>query len=458
MNKLYILCALGLGLASTSCDEVEDCLAKPQTNPQEAPFDASKIAVTPDASLINLIELNAQNRPAQLATATVDDANGYGVRLAAEASGTDDFANPVVLTVEQGADGAQCVAADELQAFYYDHVTHDPREGKFYVRFAAYAYKGQTVVRIGGPDSFYGPYEISVKPFDAEKVIEDSYTLRVGDLEIPFNHSDASPYDDPVFSVAAEVTDGAKWSVVSATGTVYGPAGATDTKGDLLADAPAGTCGINGPVMFSVNMLTDTYEYKQAYPCMYTPGGSNGWSAPASQTLATTDYDHYSGVVVIDEAGFKMNPDNDWKGHDMGVGAALTENTPGVWEGTLNGAGNITAGAKGLYYVEFTLSTKAIRISAINTLGAIGGFNSWAASEAMTPSADFLTWTSAALDFPADCEWKIRANDDWAINWGGSIENLVFNSGDNIKTATAGKYAITVDFSAVPYTATLTAQ
>lgn len=457
MNKLYILCALGMGLAFTSCDEVEDSLAKPQTNPQEAPFDASVIAVTPDASLLNLIELNAQNKPAQLAVATLGDTEGYTLRLAAQLAKTEDFAEPVAIETENGADGVVSVSADELQNFYYDKVTHDPREGKAYVRFAAYAAKGSSEVRIGGPDFYYGPYELSIKPFDAEKVIEDSYTLKVGDQEIPFGHTDVSPYDDPVFSVVAQATDGAEWQVVSATGTVYGPAGATDATGDLLADAPAGKFGINGPVMFSINMLTDTYEYKLAYECMYTPGGSNGWSAPASQILTTDNYDYYSGVVVIDEAGFKMNPDNDWKGHDMGVGEALTETAPGVYEGSLNGGGNITAGAKGLYYVEFTLSTRAIKISAINTLGAIGGFNGWAASEPMLPSDDFLVWTSAPLDFPAGCEWKIRANDGWTINWGDSLDALKFNAG-NITTKDAGKYVVTVDFSAVPYVATLTEQ
>lgn len=457
MNKLHILCALGLGLVFAACDEVEDYIEKPQINPQETPFDASKVVVTPNAALLNLIELNAAGQPAVLATATVDDPNGYSVRLAAQAAKGDDFANPVDLTTEAGADGEQTVSADALQTFYYDNVTHDPREGKAYVRFAAYAVKDKTAVRLGGPDFYYGPYEVNIKPFDADYVIEDSYKLTFGDKELTLNHTEASPYDDPNFSIALEAVEGQTWQLVSATGIQYGPAGATDTQGDLLADAPAGKFAINGPVMFTANMKTQTYEYKQAYTRMYTPGGSNGWSAAASQQLTTTDYDYYTGLVVIDEAGFKMNPDDDWKGHDMGVASALTETAPGIYEGTLDGGQNITAGAKGLYFVEFTLSTKAIKISAINTLGAIGGFNSWAQSEALTPSADFLVWTSAPLDFPADCEWKLRANNDWVMDWGGMPDNLTFK-GANLFNAEAGKYIITADFSAIPNTVTLTEQ
>lgn len=54
-----------------------------------------------------------------------------------------------------------------------------------------------------------------------------------------------------------------------------------------------------------------------------------------------------------------------------------------------------------------------------------------------------------------DGEFKFRANNGWDINLGGSLTNLVQN-GDNIKFTGEGTYVVTLDLSAVPYTATLT--
>ena len=50
MKKLYILCALALGLSFAACDEVQESNAVPQTYPQESPFYADNISVTSDAA------------------------------------------------------------------------------------------------------------------------------------------------------------------------------------------------------------------------------------------------------------------------------------------------------------------------------------------------------------------------------------------------------------------------
>lgn len=89
----------------------------------------------------------------------------------------------------------------------------------------------------------------------------------------------------------------------------------------------------------------------------------------------------------------------------------------------------------------------------ITTWGMIGDFNSWGSSVAMTPSADFLTWTGEIT--VADGQgWKFRANDSWDVcDLGGSLSNLVFKGG-NIVTG-AGTYEVTLNLATLPYTATL---
>lgn len=472
MKKLYILCALALGLSFAACDEVQESNAVPQTYPQESPFYADNISVTPGSAQLDLAALNAAGQAADVAKVDFTNApEGYTVELSMQVAATEDFAEPFGLDALTDVDGNITVAADALQDFYYNHVSHDPKAATIYARYAAYAVKGATRVRMGGGDYFYGPYQLAIVPFPAEKVIADAYTFEVskaGDFSdvqgFAFNHSDRSPYDDPSFSVTVTgVEQGAKWRIVAATGEVYGPAGANDATGDLLAGEPAGTLTVGAPIIVEINMLTDTYSYKQAFTTFHTPGTSNGWNAGASQQLTTTDYINYSGLVVVESGdGFKFNPDTDWLGHDFGLNGTLEKQTLDdgtiVYTGKANGGSNITTDiAKGLFYVELNYDTRDLKLTYISTLGAIGGFNGWAESAVLTPSDDLLTWTSAPLEFPANCEWKIRANNGWGINWGGSADALVFNAG-NIVTADAGTYIVTLDISAVPYTAKATAQ
>ncbi|MDE6497266.1 MAG: SusF/SusE family outer membrane protein [Muribaculaceae bacterium] len=477
MKKLHIFCAMALGLALASCDQVEENFGQPQSNPQEAPFGTDAVTVTPaNSAPFVLADLDAANATATLATSALAGApDGYTLSFKAQMTTTEDFAGAVELPVTTTADGTVTIAPDELQTIY-SSLTKDPREATVYIRYAAFAVANKTtLVRMGGDDFYYGPYAYKVKPFDASKEIADGYTLELaaGDdfsaaQAFPFNHSAASPYDDPAFSVVATFTDadfqaGLKWRVVSSTGVVYGPAGAADAAGDLMEGAPAGTVVSGSPLLMTIDMEFDTYEYKQAYECMYTPGTSCGWVGSASQTLTTTDYETYTGLVVIESGdGFKFNPDPDWNGHDVGVTTAPEKSVAAdgtiTFTGVAKGSNNIkTDIAKGLFYVEFNYSTKEFKLTYLSTLGIIGGFNGWGESLALQPSADMLVWTSPATEFPAGCEWKIRANDGWDYNWGGTTADLQFNAG-NIVTDEAGTYVVTLNFSSHPYTATVTKQ
>ena len=64
-----------------------------------------------------------------------------------------------------------------------------------------------------------------------------------------------------------------------------------------------------------------------------------------------------------------------------------------------------------LYYIELNYATRALRLTQINTIGIIGGFNGWGNSNEMAPSEDLLTWT-ITQDMTEGDEWKIRMNND----------------------------------------------
>lgn len=135
-----------------------------------------------------------------------------------------------------------------------------------------------------------------------------------------------------------------------------------------------------------------------------------------------------------------------------------------VFEGSISvddgGAGNINetqtgeALGNGLYWCTANITALTYTTTPITSIGIIGDAtaNGWNGDTAMTPSADFLTWTVTTT--LGEGELKFRANNDWAINLGGSFDNLV-PDGANLRAGKTGEVTIVLDLSTLPYTATV---
>lgn len=142
------------------------------------------------------------------------------------------------------------------------------------------------------------------------------------------------------------------------------------------------------------------------------------------------------------EFKYKPNPEKDnWTGDWEKVsGDALA--------GTLdeNGAGNIDAPEAGFYMMEVDLTAMTYKHTLISTLGVIGSAtpSGWDADTDMTYNEEDGSWNLTTN--LTDGEIKIRANNDWDINWGGSIAEPTFNAG-NI-AVTAGNYTISSSLNA----------
>ena len=105
---------------------------------------------------------------------------------------------------------------------------------------------------------------------------------------------------------------------------------------------------------------------------------------------------------------------------------------------------------------------KTYSISGITSISVIGDGNGWDTTTApvLTPSKDLRTWTGTDIEIGS--EFKLNCNGAWDIDFGGvAVENTmgkqVYNvhyKGDDLPCE-AGKYDVTVDFSAKPYTVTL---
>ena len=81
-----------------------------------------------------------------------------------------------------------------------------------------------------------------------------------------------------------------------------------------------------------------------------------------------------------------------------------------------------------------------------HTWGVIGSFNGWAADEVMTfdPVNQIFY---ADVEFTEDGQFKLRADADWAVNWGAEAFGMTVSNSDGNLEAKAGKYRIYADMN-----------
>lgn len=487
MKKIALLSLLTLGLAFTSCDNYEEPNPPAQFNPQESVLETSQVVVTNNlGSTYDLAQLNNTGTPIQVATIACETlpAN-YTFSAYVEVSANDfakSFEVPSYVEVPEVEEGQTAVYnvyvdADDLQGVFYNNISKGPKAKELKMRLNVLTVNGSQVAYVGGPDNFYGPYTTMVTPFPSDLVIEDNYYL-LGTINgwsvasaIKFNHSDASPYDDPVFTLAVDITndqaaEGWWWKIVPESTYVtgnwvdadngsYGVADNGDSalSGVLVGRTATEDCGAGcvydaGQYLLTINMEESTYAFTSAVPYLYTPGDANGWNQGASQMLYTNDFSNYYGYAVLSPSGFKFCDAPDWDHTNYGDAGA---------EGVLSpdgGAGNLSVPEFGLYWCHVNTASLTYEVTLVSTIGVIGDATpgGWDSSTALTPSADYLTWTGS-ITFGAG-EFKFRANNGWDINLGGQLQDLV-QDGANLASPGAGTYTVTLNLGQLPYSATV---
>lgn len=486
MKKLALFSILAIGLGMASCDNDFDFPNPPgQSNPQETIFDTANLKIESAVSeTINLGDINNADALVALAEITgTDSVAGYDLKFIGEMATSDAFTSPVEFPVIM--DGAKlCADPDVLDATCHKAFnTLDPGVKSTYIRYKGYAVNGSTQVRLGGDNVYFCPMTAEMKLFTPAYTIEENYyiigTCSDGKIDatkaIKMSNSGASPYDDPIFTAVVNISNeqasaGYQWAVVPATtlaagsGVVIAPTDvelAAEAKGYLMNYTTTGTWGIidvAAPHIIKVNMQPDedgfySYTVELAIPNLYTPGPANNWSQAASQLLYTDNYSYYMGFAHIqDQVKFTSAPD--WEHVNYGFASEGKLSTDG-------GAGNIEVSQNGepltdgLYWCTADIVALTYTTTAINTLSIIGDATEggWDSDTQMTPSADLLTWTVTTT--LTQGSFKFRANNAWDVNLGGALDNLVFNSSDNIPAPTTGKVTITLDLSTIPYTATV---
>ena len=172
-------------------------------------------------------------------------------------------------------------------------------------------------------------------------------------------------------------------------------------------------------------------------PQLQVPGSYQGWDPANANTIIYSQKadGKYEGYMYIgeDNAKFKYTVGPTWDTNygDTGDDGTLDQN------GT-----DIPAGAQGVYWLNVNLNTFT-HTRQLTDWGVIGSATpgGWDSDQNMTydAAANKLTIT---LDLIAG-EFKFRANDDWALNYGDDGNNKTLDrDGANVAVAEAGNYTI----------------
>ena len=217
--------------------------------------------------------------------------------------------------------------------------------------------------------------------------------------------------------------------------------GSEDTFGYILYDGDSWgklqTPVIAGAGTWIVTLDMNNLTYTVGKPVLYMAGDANGWAT--NDYLAGEDGVHFTGFMYLNQNGFKFCTQPEWKGTNYGANFD-----------TAPDAANITmTEAAGYYKVDVDLDSKSYVLTPITTIGIIGSAspNGWDSDVDMTYvpyNKDTKEvngyWEVKNITLSAG-EIKFRANDDWALSWGGELDNLTTKNGGNI-TVEAGTYDI----------------
>ena len=436
-------------MAMVSCTEDYTDWGNPQSNPQEEAVSFGDGSVTP-VDVINLANVKTEKvKVASIVAPTSSDAAytpNYKINFDGQSFDID-------------ADGNMAKA--DLVNYITNKYGKRPKERDIDATLDAWQSNGSTAVKMVTSETF------QVKAIPEAPFIDAAYYL-VGDMFTTddvngwtkgvakaFNHSEKDVYDDPIFTVSFETTKADQyWKIIPkknidaddlwAPGVVGPKVDGDDSMTGALTngEAKAGKIAKAGKYKLTINMMDYSYTIEEVNydPFIYFIGSTDGWKSN-DQKLALVDDAKgvYTGYVYLADpngAGFEFKFQRAKDNWETAIGAStfvtFKESAIGVANGNLG-----VKDGKGVYYMDVNLSEGTITATKIETMGMIGGFNNWDGDAPMTWNAEEYcfeaTFEAPNVGVTAD-GWKFRVNGDWAINLGGSINNLTAG-GDNITVA-----------------------
>ena len=439
-------------MSMVSCTEDYTDWANPQTNPEEEAVSFGNGSVTPEG-VINLADVTGDKVKVASIVAPTSTKDTYTPSFKINFDGQ---------SFDIDADGNMAKA--DLVNYITNKYGKRPTERDIDATLDAWVSNGSTAAKMATSETF------QVKAIPEAPVIENGYYL-VGDMfnveavgdaaavdgwntvsaKQAFKHSDKDVYDDPIFTISFETTKADQyWKIIPkknadagniwAAGVVGPKVDGDDSMTGALTngDAKAGKIAKAGKYKLTINMMDYSYTIEEVNydPFIYFIGSTDGWKSN-DQKLALVDDAKgvYTGYVYLADpngAGFEFKFQRAQGNWDTAIGAGTFVSFGGAAIGVDNGNIGVNAG-EGVYYMDVNLSEGTITATKVETMGMIGGFNNWDGDAKMTWNAEEYCFEATNAGVTAD-GWKFRVNGDWAINLGGSLNNLTAG-GDNITVA-----------------------
>ncbi len=386
---------------------------------------------------------NQKKNTVKIATLSSDNAEVSSILM----NGVDINGKAINAVLEGGAVVVNTLELDSVVREVFFSRAHVERELDVNIKAAARLKSGEAV-------SLSGTSKVKLTPIATPKVAAGGYCL-LGDLvENGGGWDVANPVmmkavagKEGIYQVTIETkNEGSNWYKFY---EAYDTAGGWDAanageigcrvngddksenfavwKGDVYQVQTPTITG-KGHFVVTFDAINFTYTVTPATAYLYMAGDANGWKQ--LDVMASPKFDNvYKGYMYLNQNGFKFCTEEGWGGTNYGADFS-----------TAGDAANITMSeAPGFYQVIVDLNKKEYKLTPV-AIGIIGNATAggWDSDTDMTYDVEKRCWT-ITTDL-AEGELKFRANDDWAINWGGALDNLT-EGGGNIKVA-AGKYTI----------------
>ena len=439
-----ILLGMTLLMSMVSCTEDYTDWANPQTNPEEEAVSFGNGSVTPEG-VINLADVTGDKVKVASIVAPTSTKDTYTPSFKINFDGQ---------SFDIDADGNMAKA--DLVNYITNKYGKRPTERDIDATLDAWLSNGSTAAKMATSETF------QVKAIPEAPFIDEGYYL-VGDMFTTektngwtieaakaFNHSGNDVYEDPVFTVSFETTKADQyWKIIPkknidsgdiwAAGVVGPKVDGDDSMTGALTngDAKAGKIAKAGKYKLTIDMMDYSYTIEEVNydPFIYFIGSTDGWKS-SDQKLALVDDAKgvYTGYLYCADPNgwgnqFKFQRVAGSWDNEINSGAFSTFSGAATSEG-----GNIGVNAgEGVYYFDVNLSEGTITATKVETMGIIGGFNSWGGDAVMTWNAKEYCFEATNVGVTAD-GWKFRINGGWDINLGGSLDNLTAG-GANLSVA-----------------------
>ena len=195
---------------------------------------------------------------------------------------------------------------------------------------------------------------------------------------------------------------------------------------------------------------------EKTYPMIYMPGSYQDWKPDQAAVKFQVLYDFAGNGVFEGIADFgksndadrawKFTPEPDWD-FDWGIPSGETPAAEAAEITLINNDGGDRSDIK-VYtvnrYYHFSMDTNTGLLKknySFDQIGVIGSFNGWGGDVVMEFNAAKRRFY-ADVEFAEDGQFKLRADADWAVNWGADAFGMTVSNGDGNLEAKAGNYRV----------------